>query len=78
MANSKGYIVKRSVEDGGPMGDRYAYVKVSKPNPGETIYHGQFTPTQVDCGQHDANSRTEYVPVGKVTSEVFQGDAETF
>lgn len=75
---SSGYIVKRAVEDRGPMGDRYAYVKVAQPLPNEIIYHGQFRPIQVNCGQYDADSRTEYVPVGEISSERFAGGSESF
>ena len=78
MAN--GYIVRRSIQDNGPMGDTYAYVKVTKPNPGETIYHGRFNPHTIDCGQYDADSMTVYVPVNpdEITSEPYLGDSEVF
>lgn len=72
------YIVYREVEDGGPNGGRYAYVKTTAPLPGEKIFHGQFRPVTVDCGQHDRDSRIEYAPVGEPTPELFGGGAETF
>jgi hypothetical protein len=67
----KEYMVYREVDDMGPMGSRFAYVKTTAPLPGEKIFHGNFKPVTVDCGQHDSASRTEYVPVGEPTSELF-------
>ena len=78
MSNSKGYIVKRETADNGPMGSTYGFVKVSQPIAGETIYHGNFRPIQVDCGQYDADTRTEYLPVGEITEEKYLGGAEAF
>ncbi|MBS2011139.1 MAG: hypothetical protein JST01_29065 [Cyanobacteria bacterium SZAS TMP-1] len=80
MSSAKGYIVRRETQDNGPMGSTYGYVKVTQPFPGETIYHGQFRPVNVNCGQYDADTRTEYVPVGPITEEKFGGGegTETF
>jgi hypothetical protein len=82
MSTPKSYIVKRETQDNGPMGSTYGYMKVSQPIPGEKIYHGQFRPVSVNCGQYDADTRTEYVPVGPVTEEVYTGEGsgavETF
>jgi len=63
------------------MGSTYGYVKVTQPRPGETIYHGQFKPVTHNCGQYDADTCTEYVPVGPVTEEVYAAEGsgvETF
>jgi len=76
MSKSKGYIVKREIADNGPRGSDYGYVRVTKPRPGETIYHGEFKPRTVDRGQFDANSMTVYDAIGKVTEELF--GVETF
>jgi len=78
MSTSKSYIVKRETADNGPMGSTYGYVKVSQPLPGETIYHGTFKPVNVNCGQYDADTRTEYVPVGAITEEKYTDGCETF
>jgi hypothetical protein len=77
---AKAYIVRRVTSDGGPMGDTYNYVKVTKPNPGETIYHGKFNPHTIDCGQYDADSMTVYYPApgSEITSEPYEGDTEEF
>jgi len=76
MSQAKEYIVHREVEDNGPYGSRYAYLKTTTPSPGEKIFHGQFVARTVSCGQQDKDSRTEYEPVGEVTSELFA--VETF
>ncbi len=44
MSQAKSFIVKRMTHDGDKGGpDTYHYQKVTNPNPGELIYHGQFT-----------------------------------
>lgn len=84
-AEPKGYIVQRSYElyDGGPNGSPTVtrYLKVNEPEPGETIYHGQFRKVaeEHDEGQY---SRTTYyyVPLDpkKITTSIYEGNAETF
>jgi hypothetical protein len=84
-SKSKFFIVKRSISTGSYYGGITAYIKVTNPEPGETIYHGDFVKKMME-EDHGPNgsSRTEtYVPVdeSKVTSETYAGggdDVETF
>jgi hypothetical protein len=76
MAN--GYIVRRSIADGGPNGDTYAYVRVTEPFPNETIYHGNFRRVTTYSGQYDADEHTVYVPQGPITEEKYTGGGEQF
>jgi hypothetical protein len=86
MSQAKSFIVKRMTHDGDKGGpDTYHYQKVTNPNPGELIYHGQFASRQVeiaDNGPMGSVYGTVYVPVdeSKLTSEPYQGggDVETF
>lgn len=86
MAQSKGYIVRRMTHDGDKGGpDTYHYQKVDKPNPGETIYHGEFVKQRVelaDNGPMGSVYGDVYVPVdaSKLTSEPYNGgdEVETF
>ena len=78
-----GYIVKREIQDNGPMGSVYGYKKVAKPSVGETIYHGQFTRQVSYGGQYDRDEIVTYAPVdpSKVTESTYAGEpgeVETF
>jgi len=78
---AKAYIVRREIQDNGPMGSLMGYVKTTTPHAGETIYHGEFRARQMDCGQYDADTMTVYDPVGTITQETYQGadgTTETF
>ena len=84
MTQGQGYIVKRLLVDGhAGGGDVSHYIRVATPNPGETIYHGDFVKRQVeiaDNGPMGSDYATVYIPVGEVTSEKYTGGAavETF
>lgn len=87
MSKGKGFIVRRMTQDGDKGGpDTYHYQRVDSPNPGELVYHGDFTTRQVelaDNGPMGSVYGTVYVPVdeSKLTSEPYQGggsDVETF
>jgi hypothetical protein len=80
------YIVYRLLVDGHASGrDVRNYQKVDKPNPGETIYHGQFTKRRVeiaDNGPMGSVYADVYIPVNpdQITSEPYDGggEVETF
>lgn len=86
MAQSKGYIVKRLLVDGHASGrDVRQYIKVDKPNPGELVYHGDFTKRRIeiaDNGPMGSEYADVYIPVdeSKLTSEPYNGgdEVETF
>lgn len=84
----KGFIVKRMTHDGDKGGpDSYNYMRVDTPNPGELVYHGEFTKREIedsDNGPYGSTYKTYYFPVdeSKLTSEPYAGqgggDVETF
>ncbi len=83
----KFFLVKRDIGDDrrSSGSSRVAYVKVQNPNPGETIYHGDFVRRQyeIDNGPNGVSAIEYYLPVDetKVTSETYAGDGsdvETF
>jgi len=89
LSNAKGkpkfFIVKRSIDTGSYYGGPVAYLKVTKPRPGETIYHGDFVKKKLedDRGPMGTSYTEVYVPVdeSKLTSEKYSGggsDVETF
>lgn len=79
---SKQYIVRRAV--GNSYYGSSAYIKVSQPEAGETIYHGDFVKRKFeqDNGPMGTTFTDVYEPVDpkKVTSEVYDGgdEVETF
>lgn len=74
--SSQGYIVRRQVE--GPDGPVEAYIWVSKPEPGETFYHGNFRPVVIKLAQLAQNNVNGFEAIGGVTAEVYNVGLETF
>lgn len=72
----KSYIVRRTVD--GDDGSVEAYIRVWKPEPGETFYHGNFKPVVLKLAMIEANNVNGFEAVGDVTSEVYTEGLETF
>jgi hypothetical protein len=55
--------------------EEFYFKKVEKPQPGDTICHGDFRPYTVDL---DVGTETRYTPKGDYTTEEYSGDVERF
>lgn len=77
MTRPQTFIVRRTLIDGHhSRRDGVHYIEVTNPNPGETIYHGQFKPSRVEIADNGPMGSTYadvMIPVdpASITSEQY-------